>query len=368
MKAGTQAARVMSGPLIHLAVLAALLAASSCDLFRVKKPTVMSQRQLSNSGRLSSINDTLLFVCGSGHYDIINTRFPDSVFWQDSGRSAYQVLSAEFRGLTGFLRIGWNPDTIVALDISGGVPGQYSVLGKLALPMQGYNAMALDDEHLCLAALDSAYIVETGGDPADLRLVGSCYLPDVQGYLGLGPAGPIAVNGKWMVVQWCAYWAGAGDSFWVSAFDISNPQTPVRRGTWSSGTRAMMAGDLAIVGDICYSADGLGLRSYDLAHSGGPVQLDSCDVNWEWRGRRSPPGTGYARATQLAIAGKYACISCTNPGNAVIDISNPRKLKFVFPGLLDDGGLALGVGCCANSRYYFVSTQDKGFLTCFALP
>jgi hypothetical protein len=343
-----------------------LLLLEGCGLFN-SKPSYVGFLQVGNHGRMATINDTLLFLWDDvswSRFDIINARHPDDLHWQDSADTRYAVRWACFRGTTGFLRLGMGGNTILSYDVSGGSRAQYRELCQVDLPWQAYGPMALNDSHLYVCSMDTLYVVDAA-DPESLRLGHRLFLPSVTGYSGLIPAGPVAASDKWLVVQWGAYWNA--DSFWVSVYDISNPSSPVKRGEWRSSLSFCIT-DMAVKGDICYVTDPLCIRTFDLANAAGPKQLDSVDVYYEWRDHNEPSGSHGAGITQLVLAGRFACLSANVPGNALLDVSNPRSMRYLFPARDDHNGLTLGEGCAVAGGHYYVSTYELGMLHCFDLP
>ncbi|MHA2296782.1 MAG: LVIVD repeat-containing protein [Candidatus Hodarchaeales archaeon] len=102
----------------------------------------------------------------------------------------------------------------------------------------------------------------------------------------------------------------ADESSGLVIIDVSDPENPVRTGSYSDGTGSPM--DICIVNELAFVADGSdGLEIIDISDSTNPVEI----------------GNFYdgGRASGVSVMGEHAFVADRSDGLEVIDISDPEN-------------------------------------------
>ncbi|MBI5192337.1 MAG: hypothetical protein HZA08_02715 [Nitrospirae bacterium] len=134
-----------------------------------------------------------------------------------------------------------------------------------------------------------------------------------------------------------AYVAGGSGGLYVA--DISNPSSPVLRGSVDTPGNA---NDVRVVGNLVYVADGAsGLQIVDATNPAVPVIIGSANT----------PGDAW----DVVVNGNYAYIADGSSGLQIINISNPALPTIV--GSLDTPGTAKGVDVSGNIAVVADSTS-----------
>lgn len=134
--------------------------------------------------------------------------------------------------------------------------------------------------------------------------------------------------------------AGLTDYSKITFFDVTNPKTPVKKGT----TPSFKTGNegFAIAGNYAYIPDGDSLKIFNITNLNSPLLASKIFTG----------GYGYT----AVVDGKYCYVASEGTGVRAININNPASP--VEEGYYD--GVPKSRGVAANSRYVYVAEITDG--------
>ncbi|MBW7888071.1 MAG: T9SS type A sorting domain-containing protein [Bacteroidetes bacterium] len=183
--------------------------------------------------------------------------------------------------------------------------------------------IAIGENYVYVAISDSGMGVIDISNPSTASIVA---------YTGKSVYGEnVAVNGNI---------AGITDYEQITFYDISNPNSPVKKGT----TGSFKTGNegFAISGNYAYVPDGDSLKVYNISNLDMPVLLSKIKTG----------GYGYV----TSVVGNYCYVASEGTGVRAINISNPASP--VEDGYYD--GVPQSRGLMADGKYIYVAEKTDG--------
>jgi hypothetical protein len=286
---------------------------------------------------LRPFQDTLLFAIGDGQrFGIINVARPDSPNWVRRNDSL-NVQDIQFSDNIGYA-VYWN--TLNVYDFSN--PMAVVRLDSLSLPQAQHVVMGTGV--LCVTSQESCYVFTLAQADAPVR-ASAFALP------GQGTRFVAADGSRLMIDRY------GSDYYRVLFYDLANPAAPVLKGTLDFPASNQPPGPGAFCGNtVLFGIPGR-VMSYDVSNLAQPVFLDS-SVKFRdmWMGLPDEDPVGVYEITSLDDIAVVRCDYC--PSVVLLDISNPRKLGYLWPGEHDETQSSLTDALAVKSPYVYVAFYD----------
>lgn len=339
----------------------AALALFACDAGEKPRAVWRGRAQLNNSEYVRMINDTLVFVEAQFNMygNIFNVADPDSPRQILAGSSVLTGGDAVFRDGIGYTT--WSP-WVRSIDVRD--PRAPATIDSLYVPLAGL--VSLSGDRLYAATADSFYIIDVSR-PDSLVLIGQApYLADTFA-LQKTPYS-FAVDGDRLFVSWRGY-----SDPQMELYDVSNPQAPVLLdairlvGTWETWGPPKAA---RFIDDYIIYGNGYGLVSVRLDDNRTRMTLvDSLDMYDAYIEGRDSGNVVTANIDGISLSGRYAvCAGRGLPKFAVVDVSNPRRLRYVMPYFGDTGVPSASVDDLAAGKDFFYMALHQTWFVVVEMP
>ena len=332
---GRRAARIPGW--LFAGVAAMVLAATGCRLFQ--STAALKARgyvSLHTCAGLRPFQDTLLFAIGDGQrFGIINAARPDSPAWVRRNDSL-NVQDIQFSGNIGYA-VYWS--TLYVYDFSN--PMAVVRLDSFSLPQAQH--VATGTGVLCVTSQESCHVFTLA--QADPVRACAFALP------GQGTRFVAADGNRLMVARY------SSDYYKVLFYDLSSPAAPVLKGTLNFPFSNQLPGPGAFCGNTVLLGIPGRVMSYDVSNLAQPVFLDS-SVKFRdmWMGL---PDEDLVQVCEITSLGDIAVIRCDLcPSVVLLDISNPRNLRYLWPGEHDETQSSLTDALAVKSPYVYTAFYD----------
>jgi hypothetical protein len=338
----------------------ALAALAGCDAGVKPEVVRRGKAQLNNSEYVRLINDTLVFVEAQFNMygNIFNVANPDTPYQILAGSSVLSGGDAVFKDGIGYAT--WSP-WVRSIDVRD--PRVPTTIDSLYLPLAGL--VSLSGNRLYTATADSFFIIDVSR-PDSLVLIGQApYLADTFA-LQKAPYS-LAADGDRLFLSWRGY-----SDPQMELYDVSNPQAPVLLdairlvGTWETWGPPKAA---RFLGDYVIYGNGYGLVSVRLDDNRTRMTLvDSLDLYDAYIGGRDSGVVETANVDGISLSGRHAvCATRGLPSFAVVDVSNPRRLRYVMP-YFGDTGMPYNVDDLVANGDFIYMAQHQTWLLVVEMP
>jgi hypothetical protein len=274
-------------------------------------------------------NYAYVAVSGSRHpYNlgliILDISDPNTPIWQGLYQPPRDVYNVEIDGNYAYLSTSSSLDI---LDISNptaptligsysyGWTGNVEIVGNYAYISSYYLLEILDISNPAAPTLVSSTV--TGSSAGDIEIIGNYAYAGTEIFDISNPVTPV-LKGTFdgsndiEVVGNTAYLTVGSSG--VQILDITNPITPTLKSHYAIPSEAAI--NVQVVGNYAYVADGRsGLQIVDISNPSAPITKGTYDTPYD-----TPYDT-----TNVQIVGNYAYVVDYNSGLQIIDISNPSN-------------------------------------------